>query len=342
MPVVYWLDVSAEPLDPAARFGWKTSFQHWNDDAVWGFGPEPYPGPWNELRYPLGHQQQGESIDLAFRLFGPQEPVEWDFGDAPDPTYETLFASNGARHVLDPAVFIGNLIDPDPDGQPTTDADGDDVLDGIDDEDGVIFLTPLRPGDDPQIDVFASVPGYLNAWIDMDVDGTWSQADEHVIMDEFLNPGQNTITFLLPTTGGNEFTTYMRFRFSRVQGLTWFGPAPNGEVEDYEVFVNEDGTDVPERVTPDRLDLRPNYPNPFNPQTTLAFDLDRDGHVVLAIYDIQGALVRTLVDGTRTADRHEVKWDGRDDAGESVASGVYLVFLKSHGEVRSAKIALIR
>ncbi|MCK4357548.1 MAG: hypothetical protein KAW92_02155, partial [Candidatus Cloacimonetes bacterium] len=70
-PVVYWLDIQAVPLDdsnPDIRFGWKTSLDHWNDDAVWAIGEEPCPGLWNELRYPMGHPFCPESIDLAFEL----------------------------------------------------------------------------------------------------------------------------------------------------------------------------------------------------------------------------------------------------------------------------------
>ena len=54
-PVVYWLDVQAYPHDQTAWFGWKTSLDHWNDDAVYGQGEEPYYGPWYELIYPDGH-----------------------------------------------------------------------------------------------------------------------------------------------------------------------------------------------------------------------------------------------------------------------------------------------
>jgi len=67
-PIVYWLDVQANPMDADARFGWKTSVDHWNDDGVWGQGEEPYPGPWFELRYPPGHPWEDDSIDLAFRI----------------------------------------------------------------------------------------------------------------------------------------------------------------------------------------------------------------------------------------------------------------------------------
>jgi hypothetical protein len=69
-PVVYWLSLTALPTTPPERWmGWKTSSEHWNDGAVW----TPYPGggTWNELRYPQPHPFAGESIDLAFAIFGP-------------------------------------------------------------------------------------------------------------------------------------------------------------------------------------------------------------------------------------------------------------------------------
>ncbi|MHC4499129.1 MAG: DUF7901 domain-containing protein, partial [Planctomycetota bacterium] len=77
-PVVYWLDVQAEPQvtdNPWIRFGWKTSMDHWNDDGVWSTGYEPYPDPWNELRYPIGHPYETESIDLAFEITGESEDM---------------------------------------------------------------------------------------------------------------------------------------------------------------------------------------------------------------------------------------------------------------------------
>ena len=84
-PIVYWLDAPAMPTGPSQTlFGWKTSTLHWNDDAAWTSGEEPYSGPWGELRYPLTHPLEGQSMDLAFGLYGfPVEPEpELDFGDA--------------------------------------------------------------------------------------------------------------------------------------------------------------------------------------------------------------------------------------------------------------------
>ncbi len=92
-PVVYWLDVQAEPMSADSIFGWKTSREHWNDDAVWGQGIEPYPGPWYELRYPPNHEMHGQSIDLAFAITG-------RVGEPPQPGNLTF-----ARHSIIPNHF---------------------------------------------------------------------------------------------------------------------------------------------------------------------------------------------------------------------------------------------
>jgi len=69
-PKIYWLDVQARPIGTEARFGWKTSPDHWMDDAVWIQGHEPVPNDidWNELVYPPQHPKAKESIDLAFEI----------------------------------------------------------------------------------------------------------------------------------------------------------------------------------------------------------------------------------------------------------------------------------
>ncbi len=74
-PIVYWLDVAAYP-EEESYFGWKTSLDHWNDDGTWAATEEPVdPSAWSELRYPVGHPMEGESIDLAFEVWGREEPV---------------------------------------------------------------------------------------------------------------------------------------------------------------------------------------------------------------------------------------------------------------------------
>jgi hypothetical protein len=83
-------------------------------------------------------------------------------------------------------------------------------------------------------------------------------------------------------------------------------------------------------------------PNPFNPQTTIAFDLARSGPADLAVFDIQGRRVRQLVSADLAAGRHTAVWYGRDDADRQVASGVYFVRLASDGMTEMGKLVLVK
>ena len=78
-------------------------------------------------------------------------------------------------------------------------------------------------------------------------------------------------------------------------------------------------------VAPATLALEQNYPNPFNPTTRIGFSLDREEHITLAIYDVKGRLVTTLLDERALAGVNSVEWDGRDANGNVVSGGVYLL-----------------
>ena len=80
-----------------------------------------------------------------------------------------------------------------------------------------------------------------------------------------------------------------------------------------------------------RAVLRQNHPNPFNPTTMIEFVLPRYGHVALRIFDVRGRRVRTLLDTRLGADTHAVLWDGRNDNGDQVRSGVYFYQLRFTG-----------
>lgn len=93
---------------------------------------------------------------------------------------------------------------------------------------------------------------------------------------------------------------------------------------------------------PDAVRLLGAHPNPFNPGTTVAFELDRPQAVQLDVYDLTGQRVMCLAEGPYTAGRHEVPWDGRDRHGREVASGTYLVRLQAAGNVEGQKLLLVR
>ena len=102
--------------------------------------------------------------------------------------------------------------------------------------------------------------------------------------------------------------------------------------------VNEDHTaEVPKVFT-----LHQNAPNPFNPATSIPFSLAEGGTVRLIVHDVLGRKVRTLVDGPRVAGKHTVAWDGRNDSGIPVSSGVYLYRLSSGGVTDTRRMTLVR
>ncbi|MDO9693147.1 MAG: FlgD immunoglobulin-like domain containing protein [Candidatus Latescibacteria bacterium] len=106
-------------------------------------------------------------------------------------------------------------------------------------------------------------------------------------------------------------------------------------------LLASDATAVGELPLNPGLDLRVR-PNPFNPQTSIAFTLPAEGPARVAVYDLQGRLVRTLHEGDLAAGPHALAWDGRNDGGRAAASGVYLVRAAGGGFVNITKAVLAR
>ena len=104
----------------------------------------------------------------------------------------------------------------------------------------------------------------------------------------------------------------------------------------------ETSVDSKRRAIVSEFVLDQNYPNPFNPETTIRFRLDRSQPVSLTIYDIQGRVVTTLVDGYTAAGAHAITWNGRNHAGLPVASGVYVYRLSTTEEIFTRKMVLTR
>jgi len=374
----------------------------------------------------------GESEDYLLEV---QAENELDWGDAPDAPYPTLEADNGACHQISHGFFLGSGIDADPDGQPHASADGDNADgDTINDEDGVTFLTQLVSGLTAYVVVNASQAGYLDAWIDYDLDGSWGDAGEKIYNAYALHSGNNMLVFTVPE-GIVQGSTFARFRLSRLGGggLPPTGYSPDGEVEDYAVSlytpvvvslftadavedyillhwltqsesenmgftmlrsespdgpyeqistelirgagssqvehsyyykdrqvlagrtyyyklmdVGKDGSTTlrgpvqAQVLMPVEFSLEQNYPNPFNPTTTIRFSLKESGVVSLIIYNLQGQKIRTLVDQEMNLGAHQVLWDSRDEAGQAVASGVYLYILRGNGYQFTRRMNLIR
>ena len=156
-----------------------------------------------------------------------------DFGDAPAPPYPTLLP-NGARHSRN-GLFFGVLRDTEANGAASVNALGDDIS-GVDDEDGIVFLTPLDIGRLARIQITTSLGGRVDAWIDFNADGDWLDANEHILISAPLPAGVSVLPVPIPAAAVAG-ATFARFRISAGGGLAPTGFAAGGEVEDYQVNI---------------------------------------------------------------------------------------------------------
>ena len=117
----------------------------------------------------------------------------------------------------------------------------------------------------------------------------------------------------------------VRARFARNEGLPFTDILTEANILD---VLNEHRIQFRNRV--------------FNPITTIFFSLERTGPVDLVVFDIAGRTVRTLVSGVRPAGNHQILWDGTNDAGNPVASGIYLYRLTAGDRTETRKMTLVR
>ncbi len=219
---------------------------HWLDTLLIDYGgiitaPPPPPGGFYEPEPPQYIYASDASV-----FFDPA----LDFGDAPDVPYPTLLINDGARHLINTNVFLGKLIDGEPNGQPDPNALGDDT-NKLADEDGVTFTSQLVPGTTASVAVECSTAGFLSAWIDFNGNGFWVDPGDQIFAVLAVGPGINSLTFAVPPTAILG-PTFARFRFTTKQtALSFVGLAEDGEVEDYAVIIQEeefDFGDAPEGV----------------------------------------------------------------------------------------------
>ena len=111
----------------------------------------------------------------------------------------------------------------------------------------------------------------------------------------------------------------------------------------YELNLNiEETTGVYERNLPLNFSLAQNYPNPFNDATTLNYDLAETGPVQLVIYNLQGEIIKTVVHSSQAPGSYQLRWNGTDQAGKQVSTGVYFYKLVAGEKVETRKMVLMR
>ncbi|MCA9200002.1 MAG: right-handed parallel beta-helix repeat-containing protein, partial [Planctomycetales bacterium] len=217
---------------------------------------------WSSLRFYFLESEQGsrdgvhEVTEDEEDIFRQENVISMDYADAPAP-YPTLLDVDGPRHLIPGpnTPILGQRVDLDADGQPDSQARGDDLADGndlssdatpadTDDEDGVIFNSPFVPGESASVTVMVTLPvgvmdeALLDAWFDFNADGDWLDVGEQVVVSRVVVQGENSLTINVPTNA-TKGTTFTRFRLSSQGGLSPTGLAADGEVEDYAVVIGD-------------------------------------------------------------------------------------------------------
>ncbi len=337
---IYWLSVSAiypEDVELKHPWGWTTRLHYFNDDAVTlQFNQPIQKGTDFEEGDPIASRW-----DLAFELMTTEYEWNLDYGDAPDPTFATSRVYNGAHHLMDPAIRLGDHIDAESDGLPGNQAEGDDTH-NLDDDDGVRLLSGMRAGETAELQIDVSTAGIVNIWLDTERNGHWFDPPDHVVNNVFLSAGEHKLD--IPIAGTAHIgEVFMRVRFSTSPGVWFNGFARDGEVEDYLVEIESSGTAVEsESNLPTDYALYPNIPNPFNLSTRLEYDLPSDSPVRLAICNLVGQEIAVLVDKTQTAGHHSAIWNGLDQQGRPLPTGIYFCTLRAGDYKATQKLLLLK
>jgi hypothetical protein len=128
--------------------------------------------------------------------------------------------------------------------------------------------------------------------------------------------------------------------------ITVFSNDPATPSVEVPVTLTVEGTalssDIDQAAIPTKFELFANHPNPFNPTTTIAYDLPRGVDVHLIVYDVNGRQVVELVNAAQPAGHHSIVWEGRNASGNTVASGVYFYRLKAGDFVQTKKMVMLK
>ncbi len=149
------------------------------------------------------------------------------------------------------------------------------------------------------------------------------------VVDMIDKTSSNPFVLTAPTAG--RYTIYAGYKSPKEWDSTSVNISVTTGIDD----------PVPTDV-PHAFELYPNHPNPFNPETLIRFSLPKAGAAKLTIYNINGQVVRTLVDGNLGAGLHSFRWDGRNNNGEVSPSGVYIYEVISNDQRQAKRMTLTK
>jgi hypothetical protein len=168
--------------------------------------------------------------------------------------------------------------------------------------------------------------------------------DQFVYLDQRTKSTDGWVRYLAVAQAPEDAAgVSFRARFTSFpKGTVYYDHFEIYPVEAVVTSVDDEPTRREPGVLPVTFELEQNYPNPFNPETAIRYHLPKDAVVTLEVYNVIGQKVRTLVQGFRPAGTHKVVWDGLNDLGESMTTGIYFYKLRAGDVVLTKKMALVR
>jgi len=209
----------------------------------------------------------------------------------------------------------------------------------------------LAPQDYQPPSVAVNAPNGGEEWeVDTEHEIAWVASD---------NKSLDSVSIYYSIDGGASFPYTIATSEPNDSGFTWVVPdTPSdscvvkivaydsslNEAEDVSNALFSINSPIDTKPTPEvaKFGLKQNHPNPFNPLTNIEFSLQEKALVTLRVYDISGKVVRTLVEETMPAGRHTAIWNGEDESGRGVASGIYVCKLEAKGRADMRKMVLLR
>ncbi len=160
----------------------------------------------------------------------------------------------------------------------------------------------------------------------------YPETDTHYAADNMISArGSHTATFLntgaVLLAGGFDGQNTLK-----TAELYWFDPTTSVSEK------NPKG----DQSAPEYFSLSQNYPNPFNAETKITYRLTKPQRIRIAVYNVNGERIALLVDRMENAGEHTMRWDGRDDAGKPVGTGLYLLYMKAGDKVITRKALLVK
>jgi hypothetical protein len=177
-------------------------------------------------------------------------------------------------------------------------------------------------------------PAYINEHYSLMISTTDNQVSSFTTLhsETLSNPGFVEKSFNLDAYNGQNI--YIAFRHHDVSDLFYI---KLDNIEISRVNLSETTPVIPQKTA-----LKANYPNPFNPTTTLCFDLKNDSNMSLIIYNAKGQKVKTIANDFYKAGSHQVQWNGKDENGKNVSSGIYFYTMKTDHYTSTRKMILMK